>query len=699
MEFLVEEVLMKNRPATICRVNEAAPVEIKPESNVSSPDTALDPPDSAVSASTTGLTLLCRSATDVNSPTGQSDKRISMSSTSTEGMAHYVRAPHPQVISATGACSLLSRQGLAQVERLVGDSRLTDALNDLRHQFQSLHSASYLQPEDTNNPLPDHQVVADCVNGYMATTNMSIRLFQESEIQTAMRSYLLGQRIEDPGWWMAVNVMLAYTLRKQSRMRNKAVYKKYIHNALGMIPNVVIRSPSPLTIGSLLSMVLFYKFTFENHVAQSLLGLAVQLLLMSGYHRPETFRTAFTPSTLSPSDRLHRRRLFWQAYILDHDLMLRIGQPPLIKDEFLLDLPEEYPADGYSMYHFPNNASLNFFLQQVRLARIQGRISSELYSSAKVSSSELEAQIVRLDSELEEWRRGIPEVIHPECCECLVDGDHRRMACLTTLHFTYFQLVVAIHSAAFRLPYLEDREGIQPDNIGPSLALCVSASRAAISLLGYHQTEHPFTPYLLYQVAWSADVLFVNILQNKMASSATQDLSLLSAVISFFQKYDPDHQSVILYHIIRIMVDVASSILNDTAVLATNPLSIGPTSHNAQVSIFAPIDGVPTTRSMTSEEYTSFSSADTTAMETKAAVQPGNVSSNCDAAGFIRVNSAADIEQYPQLDVVSMASTTTPEAPFFGGVLDVANWGLPMEYHPQLWQCQEVLNHSHSDQD
>lgn len=90
---------------------------------------------------------------------------------------------------------------------------------------------------------------------YMVTMNAGIRLFQEHEVRAALRAYFQGQPIADPGWRMAVNSIIAHTLRKRNRMRNKEDYEKYIHNALGMIPNVVLRTPSPLTIGSLLSIV------------------------------------------------------------------------------------------------------------------------------------------------------------------------------------------------------------------------------------------------------------------------------------------------------------------------------------------------------------------------------------------------------------------------------------------------------------
>lgn len=161
------------------------------------------------------------------------------------------------------------------------------------------------------------------------TQNHDIRLFQEDEVRAAIQTYFYDQPPSDSGWYMAVNIILAHTLRKRSRMGNSFEYEQYLQNAMGR--------------------------------------------------------------------------------------------------------------------------------------------------------------------ELQEWRDSIPEMIRPEPTEALVDADYGRLMCLTTLHFTYFQLIVAIHSAAFRLRAADEGNEAESGAIMPSVALCVGASRAAISLLNYHQNGHPFT--------------------------------------------------------------------------------------------------------------------------------------------------------------------------------------------------------------
>ncbi|KAK1973165.1 hypothetical protein LZ30DRAFT_547723, partial [Colletotrichum cereale] len=321
---------------------------------------------------------------------------------STGSRPYYAGYPDDGAIIAAGACSLLSMQGLAHITLLIGDSRFTNALYTVRLKIMTLYHQPCLSHGDLNNPLPANHVIMDCVNEFFATWNSGIRTFQEHEVRGALQSYFQGQPPADPGWRMAVNVIIAHTLRKRNRMRNKEEYQVYIYNALGMIPGIILRTPTPMTIGALLTTVMYFSFTSETHIAMTLMGLTVQLILMAGYHHPRGI------AAYDPVDHLHRRRLFWRAYIIDHDLMLRLGKPPLISDDFLLDLPEEHPADGYSIHYYPGGVTLNIFLEQVRLAQIQGRIAAALYHRTSVPPAELETEIRRLDADLQEWRESIP---------------------------------------------------------------------------------------------------------------------------------------------------------------------------------------------------------------------------------------------------------------------------------------------------
>ncbi|WQF88904.1 hypothetical protein CDEST_13918 [Colletotrichum destructivum] len=492
---------------------------------------------------------------------------------------YYSGAESEATVGTVGSCSLFSAEGIAKIDALVGDNRFSVAVQGLLQRIRRIAPPPNPDPlaSSVTYPFPPNNVIMECMNDFFQTLNHDIKLLDEAEVRAAVQSYIYGRPPPGSGWRMALNVILLHALRKRDWASPTGECDKYLHNAMCLIPSAILQTPNPMAIGALLSL----------HI------------LLAGYHH------ANHPA-LPAADVLHRRRLFWQAYVLDHDLMLRIGKPPLIADDFLLALPDEFPADGYGVFFYPGDVTLNYFRQQVRLSRIQGRICSRLYfkqytpsssSSSSSSSSWLEAEIAALDAELHEWRESIPAMIRPQPPSSgLVDADYSRMMSLSVLHFVYFQLVVAVHSAAFRTRALDGGGGGGDDDDGdveslrPSIAVCVNAARGAISLLNYHQLQHPFTmcvflspwffpflffSYLLYQVAWCVDILFVNILEHKTSPQSLQDLDLIRLVLSFFERYDADHQRVASYHIIRALYDVASSVTANATPLPALPPMVG----------------------------------------------------------------------------------------------------------------------------
>lgn len=88
--------------------------------------------------------------------------------------------------------------------------------------------------------------------------------------------------------------------------------------------------------------------------------------------------------------------------------------------------------------------------------------------------------------------------------------------------------------------------------------------------------------YLLYQVAWSVDILFINIIENKTSAVAGQDIELIKLVLSFYERYDVNHQNIASYYIIKALYEVAVSVildpqnpLQDPAGSALNVLTLG----------------------------------------------------------------------------------------------------------------------------
>ncbi|GAB1209742.1 hypothetical protein APSETT445_008523 [Aspergillus pseudonomiae] len=278
---------------------------------------------------------------------------------------------------------------------------------------------------------------------------------------------------------------------------------------------------------------------------------------MAGYHH--------TVPTQSSSAALHERTLLYHAFIIEQDLAMYHSTPPSLKSVLLPSLPEEDPEDGRNTLTLDDGSTLNWLREQVILGKIQDKVYDRLRSpqASTQSPEQLYAGVMELDEELQRWRQKIPDMARPQTPLTGLDGS--RLMSLTALHFSYFQLLISIHSVVLSkvVPLWNQYE--QSDLVISSVALCVSAARASISLLNYHDHGHPFTIYLVYHIAWTVDILLINILENKTSPQAREDLHLLGTVIRFFEKHDPNCETAVPYHVSRLYYQVALRAINNAA--------------------------------------------------------------------------------------------------------------------------------------
>jgi hypothetical protein len=211
-----------------------------------------------------------------------------------------------------------------------------------------------------------------------------------------------------------------------------------------------------------------------------ILGAAVQLMMAGNYH---TGRKQHGQTDMA---KLRERRLFWNAYVLDHHLALRLGNPPITNLD--LALPERLPTDGLGIVTFDSGVTLNMLREQVALARIQGKIYSLLYAKdASTRSAHEDVRIISdLDSELCAWKAHVPDINRSTGVKA--NSKDAGLMCITILHYTYYQLLIVLHSFVFQSSSAESE-----DYLTSSIALAVGAARATISLLDFHEDCHPFS--------------------------------------------------------------------------------------------------------------------------------------------------------------------------------------------------------------
>ncbi|GMF71458.1 unnamed protein product [Aspergillus oryzae] len=270
---------------------------------------------------------------------------------------------------------------------------------------------------------------------------------------------------------------------------------------------------------------MYLVYTSRSHPSATVLGAAIQSILMAGYHHP-----------LPPQDSstaLHEKILLYHAFILDQDLAMYHSKPPSLTSDLISCLPEEDPEDGRNTLRFDDGSTINWLREQVILANIQNRVYDKLRSprASAQSPEQLYVAVMELDEELQSWRQNIPDMARPQTP--LTGLDDMRLMPLTAT---------------------------------PSLCKWPQSCRNTRN----EGSTKRLNRYLVYHIAWNVDILLISILENKTAPQAREDLDLLGTVIRFFEKHDPNCESAVPYHITRLYYQVALRAVNNATAASQN---------------------------------------------------------------------------------------------------------------------------------
>ena len=198
------------------------------------------------------------------------------------------------------------------------------------------------------------------------------------------------------------------------------------------------------------------------------------------------------PFTISEREDRHLRMLFWLCYVLDRDISLRSGHPPVINDRFCdLSLPEGWAETrNGTRQRDPNcDDQMPFFPGDLRLCMLKSKVMELLYANASLEKSDAEIlrTIRELDEELEEWRSSLPPNYAPSLSikkgTKLSDELTEAASMLhIELHLEYHHLLNAIHSASGRCTAPGGGAG-GPINSGVQSCLDVSVEASRSTLI------------------------------------------------------------------------------------------------------------------------------------------------------------------------------------------------------------------------
>lgn len=463
-------------------------------------------------------------------------------------------------IGSSSGFSIFSPKGIQWVNEKTGDTSFQDMISSA---YVDDNKWMYWKPEIFSDifarrvfkPLPPKEEAMSLFRDFFENFNCMFPLFHEPTFMHLVERQYSRDPYEGSGWWASINVVLAiaHRLRVMSNLVPQEEDKKawlYLKNAMGVLTELTMRNTDLLSVQALLGMSLFLQGTPNPQPSFFLVAAAIRLSHSIGLHKRGS------GFGLNPVEVEQRKRVFWIAYLLDKDICLRSGRPPVQDDDDMnVELPSEDPPDNIGNVPLSDGkGKFNLFRSLCRFATIESRVYKRLYSAkaSKQSDGELLNTIGELDKELEEWKDSIPIDFRPEH---EIKASHTPLILhVVVLHFAYYNCLTTIHRMSVHHGYWTSRlsnyaiQGLNARPLNPrvflSAVLCVTAARASINLIKYiPHGDFACVWLILYYPVSALVTLFANILQNPNDARARSDVKLMNVVVNFLSTLVSDESN------------------------------------------------------------------------------------------------------------------------------------------------------------
>ncbi|KAF2805206.1 uncharacterized protein BDZ99DRAFT_466855 [Mytilinidion resinicola] len=463
-------------------------------------------------------------------------------------------------IGSSSGFSIFSPKGIQWVNDKTGDTSFqemisTAAVDDNKWIHWKPDVFRDIFSRRVYKQLPPKNEALSLLKDYFENFNCMFPLFHEPTFMHLVDKHYSRDPYEGSGWWASLNVALAiaHRLRVMSNLVPQEEDQKawgYLKNALAVQTELTMRNTDLLSVQALLGMALFLQGTPNPQPSFFFVAAAIRLSHSIGLHKRGS------GFNLNPSEIEQRKRVFWIAYMLDRDICLRSGRPPIQDDDDMnVDLPSEDPPDNIGNIPLANGkGKLNLFRLLCTFACIESKVYKQLYSvkASKQSDGELLNTIGELDKELESWKDAIPIDFRPEH---EIKASHTPLILhVVVLHFAYYNCLTTIHRMSVHHGYWTSRlsnfaiQGLNARPLNPrvfsSATLCVQAARASIHLIKYiPKGDYACVWLIIYYPVSALVTLFANILQNPQDTRARSDLRLMNLVVGFLSLLCTDEEN------------------------------------------------------------------------------------------------------------------------------------------------------------
>ncbi|TPX08026.1 uncharacterized protein E0L32_010226 [Thyridium curvatum] len=310
----------------------------------------------------------------------------------------------------------------------------------------------------------------------------------------------------------------------------------YLTTAHGLFAHLVCL-PYLSSVQALLLLAVGLRSRAKDGQAWHIVGQAIRVAHSIGLHR----HIRSGPGSGEPSganaengykaDRLLQSRVWWSCFALEKLMELETGRPSAINDE-VVDQPL------LSLEVLPNDMQ-DFFTPWVSLSRILGQISRRLYMHKPSSAWSLISEIGKLDQQLLEWAKALPETLKPGHEAIISEGTEHQQHLSTFLALQYYQAQISVLRASIVFPINSFTNEVK--HLGSKLpsymrllqaeSICTGAARATVRQV-LELADHGIHSNLLSSVQphLAAIVISLHILRHPGKRMVRSDMELIVSV-------------------------------------------------------------------------------------------------------------------------------------------------------------------------
>ncbi|KAJ5806473.1 uncharacterized protein N7503_004075, partial [Penicillium pulvis] len=306
------------------------------------------------------------------------------------------------------------------------------------------------------------------------------------------------------------------------------------------------------------ALLLGLQRTFHGHWqdAASFHSIACRIVCsLNGHITQPAAQLGSDGSHVKAGESHHIRVLFWLCYMLDKEISLRTGNPPLLIDGYCdldpLDTSTDYFNYLSSLSVSPTTEEryediIPFLPADPHLSHLKEKVYLQLYSARamKDDDNQLLLHIRELDDQIECWRSSIPLNFRPALSVSQNTPPNPSEQCFPyivrcmSLQLDYHHLVTIIHTTV-RKCTVDSSDGVRDlhDVVHSSFDLSLEASRSSfwcLRVLIEIIAEDAFRFITAYSTT-AATSLFLNIVIHPLDKQAQRDLELLMSAANMIR--------------------------------------------------------------------------------------------------------------------------------------------------------------------